>query len=1186
MTKALEVFRFELGYQLRRASTRIYFALFLALALLLTWVIFLDARNDGYFFNAPIVTGLMTIVASMFALLVTAGVAGDVATRDAQLRIAPLLYTTPLRKTSYLGGRFLGAFAVNALLLLAVPIGLLLATGVPGIEPELLGPFRVEAYLTAYFLLAVPNAFIATAVLFAIAALTRRAIAAYAGAAVLFFSAFIAEGFVGVRLGRWALAKVLDPLGYTALHALWTTYNPLQKSTRLIGLDEALISNRLLWIAVAIGVLALASVRFRFATTELPHLERRALSPSTQHRSDGLRARRSRKPRQLLAIAMEAFRDLHKGRGWLLVPFTAALFIMTATEVLEVELGTPGAATTGRVAALFAADELTRFVALLIAISAGELVWRERDARMNAIADVTPVPEWLAVLGRFLALALMLVVTQIIFLVAGVIVQAMLGHQAFELGLYLKFLLGFHLAAYLLFAALAMVIHVLVNQKYVGNVVAVLAFIGVQMARELGVRHNLLLYGSAPEPVYSEMAGFGPQAGPWLWFTLYWSGWALLFGVVAYLFWMRGEERGLRWRFALARRRLTRWPVAVGAAAIAIIAGTGAFVFYNTNVLNHYYTEAEFEERRAEYERRFGRYASLAQPTLAATKLHVDFYPERNAATIRGSYRLENRSGVAIGAIHVLANTVVETKDVVFDRASRLTLRDDGFGYSIYVLDKALQPGKSIWMNFRIDYAPRGFTNDGWNPSVMGNGSWIQHRAEQSHSQRQWLPFVGYQTNPELDNASARKRHGLPARPEVPALDDVAARYKRQGNEKIKLETIIGTAANQTGVAPGALRRAWTANGRRYFHYVTDAPITKVYTIYSARYAVRRARWRDVAIEIFHHPTHTENLERMLRSVTATLDDHTRNYSPYPHKQVRLVEYPSSGRGLGLTSFPGLIEYSEAFALVRPDDDPRKIDFPFAIIAHEMGHQWWGHQLLPATVEGAPLLSESLAWYSAMLVVEKTLGRDHLIRLLDVMRSEFMAPHQTREVPLLKAFDRLDAYRTGPFAMYALREAIGEKPIDAALRKLLARFDPSRPPYPTSLDFYAELRAATPQHSLLKDLFEEITFWDLRTKKVEVQPAGRGTYRVTLHIDAQKLKADAAGKEKSVPMNDLIELAVFDARGRALYRHPHRVRSGEQTITAVVTSPHAPARAGVDPDHELLDRKPEDNIATAASGAP
>ena len=1187
MTRALEVLRFELAYQLTRVSTRIYFLIFVAMTGMAGFAFFLGAREGGYFFNAPVLTIASHIVASMVALLVIAGVAGDAATRDADVRIDSLLYTTPLRKTAYLGGRFMGAFAVVALLLLAVPFVLLLSTRLPGLGPALIGPFRPGAYLASYFFFALPNAFVGTAVLFSLAALTRRSIASYGGAIALFFSATVAEGFLARKMGNWSVATLLDPLGFTTVRALWRSLNPLQKNTLLPGLDGALLSNRLLWLAIASGVLAFAFARFRFAhhatggggtalkADEVPARWTRISVPAVRRRFGA-----ATRVRQLLTIAARSFRELVTSRGWLIVPFTAIVFIVTAPEVLEVELGTPGAATTARVAAVLCVSETLLLITILIALSAGELVWRERDARINAIAEVAPVPEWLSLCGKYLAIALMLAFAALIYLGAGVFVQLTHGVSQIDLPLYVKVLFGFQLSKHLIIAALAMILHVLINQKYVANVVVILTYISNEMAMELGIEHNLLLYASAPEWSYSQMSGYGPEVAAWRWFTLYWGGWALLFAVITYLFWIRGEERGLRTRMMLARRRLTKGPAAIGTVALAVILGAGGFVFYNTNIVNRYQTDDEIDANRADYERRYGQYASLPQPLLAATKLHVDFHPERGAATIRGRYRLENRSGAAMESIHVVTHPGIDTTGVTFDRASRLAHNDTNHGYRIYKLGDPLQPGQSLVMQFQVDYAKRGFTNNGGNPAVVANGSWIQHRGEHRHGQRQWLPVIGYQRNRELSYAAVRKRHGLPERPAVPPLEDLAARQERKGSEKMEFEAIVGTTANQIGVAPGELRRVWTENGRRYAHYVTDAPIGNGYAIYSANYAIQRTRWRDVAIEVFHHPEHTANIDRMLRSVKASLEYHTREYGPYPHKQLRLVEYPSSGHGLGLTSYPGMIEYSEGFSLVRVEDDERKIDFPFAVMAHEMGHQWWGHQLVPALVEGAPVLSESLAWYSAMLVVEETFGREHLQRILDVMRAEYLAPHQTRETPLLRSFDRLDAYRTGPFAMYALRETAGTDRVNASLRALLAKFDPSRPPYPTSLDLYAELRAATPPdtHYLLKDLFEEITFWDLKTKKVTVQPAGKA-YRVTLEIDAQKLKGDPLGKLKMVRMNDLVDVAAFDAQGKTIYRQPHRIEGGIQTIT--ITVPRPPTRAGVDPDHILLDRKPQDNEADA-----
>ena len=236
---------------------------------------------------------------------------------------------------------------------------------------------------------------------------------------------------------------------------------------------------------------------------------------------------------------------------------------------------------------------------------------------------------------------------------AGMLAQVILGYQDFEIGLYLKILFGLQLPEYLLFALLALVVHVLVDQKYIGHLVAIIAYVFIALASMFGVEHNLLVYGAGPGWSYTEMRGFGASLGPWLWFKLYWAAWALLLAVVARLLWVRGRERGLGVRLQLARRRFTRPTAWTAAAAVGLILTLGGFIFYNTNVLNAYLTASDIAERRAEYERRYGRYAGIPQPRLTATSLHVEIYPERRAVEIRGTYRLVNRSAVAIDSIHV-----------------------------------------------------------------------------------------------------------------------------------------------------------------------------------------------------------------------------------------------------------------------------------------------------------------------------------------------------------------------------------------------------------------------------------------------------------------------------------------------------------------------------------------------------
>src|SRR5688500_10495251 len=98
-----------------------------------------------------------------------------------------------------------------------------------------------------------------------------------------------------------------------------------------------------------------------------------------------------------------------------------------------------------------------------------------------------------------------------------------------------------------------------------------------------------------------------------------------------------------------------------------------------------------------------------------------------------------------------------------------------------------------------------------------------------------------------------------------------------------------------------------------------------------------------------------------------------------------------------------------------------------------------------------------------MQVVERTLGGEHLRRLLGMMREVYATPRTRAEVPLLRATGSFLTYRKGPFAMYALREYAGVEPVNAALRSLLEKHGSGTPPLATTLDLYRELQAVLPQ---------------------------------------------------------------------------------------------------------------------------
>ena len=137
--------------------------------------------------------------------------------------------------------------------------------------------------------------------------------------------------------------------------------------------------------------------------------------------------------------------------------------------------------------------------------------------------------------------------------------------------------------------------------------------------------------------------------------------------------------------------------------------------------------------------------------------------------------------------------------------------------------------------------------------------------------------------------------------------------------------------------------------------------------------------------------------------------------------------------------------------------------------AHEMAHQWWGHQVDGADKQGMTLLTESFAQYSAMLVMEKLYGKEQIRQFLKFELDRYLRERGSElieELPLARVENQSYIhYRKGAVVMYSLKELVGEAPVNRAMRQLIEEFGFKGPPYADSRDFLRLLRAeAGPQH--------------------------------------------------------------------------------------------------------------------------
>jgi aminopeptidase N len=833
---------------------------------------------------------------------------------------------------------------------------------------------------------------------------------------------------------------------------------------------------------------------------------------------------------------------------------------------------------------------------ILAIFYAGELVWRDRDRRMHEIIDATAAPDWTHLVPKIVAIVAVLLSSVLMAVLAAVAFQALNGFFRFEIGAYFAWFVWPMSVVAVQLAVLAVFVQVLVPHKYIGWAVMLVYIVASIMLGNIGFEHNLYAYAGTPPLPLSDMNGMGRFWIAQAWFQVYWSAFAAILLVLSHALWRRGTTVALRPRMAQAGRHLRGPARTTLAIASAVWLLTGAWIFYNTNVLNRYLPQPEHDRLMADFEKTLLPFEKVPQPRVADVTLDVELYPRAARAVTRGRYTLVNRSTQPIAVLHLQWAENLRLDSIEFAGATLLT-DYARFHYRIYKLATPMQPGEQRVLAFTTTLEQRGFPNGRPLTSVVPNGSFVNNF--------EITPSVGFMRSGLLEERAKRRKYGLPAELRPPKLEDESARQFNEflhDSDWVTADITVTTDGDQTPIAPGQkisdTGLATDRAARRTVHFRSDAPINQFFSIQSGRYDVRRSVWHapaagdqpahDVELAVYYAPGHEFNVDRMLAAMSESLTLFSREFTPYQFKQARIIEFPAYASFA--QSFANTIPFSEGIGFVQHWTDPTKIDVATYVTAHEIGHQWWAHQLVPADQQGASMLVETFAQYSALLVMEQHYGKDQVRRFLKYELDRYLRSRGgavLEELPL----DRVENqdyiyYRKGSVAMYWAKEALGEDVVNRAMRKLLAQYAFKGAPYANTNDFLRLLRAeAGPENDqLVTDLFDKITLLDLKATNAVARKLPGGKYSVTFAVDARKFYADGAGKETEAPMNELVEVGVFSAKpgdkgfdgSKVLLLHKVPVHGAPMPVTVIVDS--IPSWVGIDPYNKRIDRNSDDNL--------
>lgn len=1188
-------FLFEVRYWLRQPMVYIFFLIVALLPFFATVSPFVSigGGSGNVYKNAPSVVYQWYGAMSFIAILMVTAFVNSTAIRDFTSNTSQIVFSTPVQKRSYLVGKFLGSTFIAALPVLGVSLGIVLGSWWPSVDPLRLGPNLLLPHLQAFLIIAVPNIIFSAAIIFAVAVLMRSTMASFIAAIALFVGYSIAGSFMS-DISNETLGALVDPFGSAAIDLLTKYWSVQEKNTQLLPMGGVLLWNRMIWIAVAVGIFLIGYFRFSFTDKAQKAKVQEPDAPAATafsgvalpsvSRHFGAKAARM----QFRSLFVRDFLGMLKSTPFIIIMTLGLVQMITALTFVTSMYGNTTYPVTYNVVDVLRGS-ISFYMLIIVAFYAGQLVWKERDPKIEGIVDALPMATRTNLLAKVSALVALVFVVHVIAALAGMATQLLHGYTRLQPAVYLGYFVLAGTLAFGFWAVLAILVHVLVNNKYMGYFVFILVFVLNLFAwSALNVESNLVALNGTSGLTYSDMNGYGPFLKGWLFFKSYWTVFGVLLLYKAYAWYVRGNETNWRWRLRTAMQRVGRsWAVAaILGVAFVLLAGFG---YYNTKVLNTYKSAEEQEKLQARYEKDYKKYRQMPQPHFTDLSYFIDMDPEARALKYTVDIKLRNKDNVAIDTLYF---NVPHRMDVKIDIAgAELVLNDEALDQRMYRLATPLAPGAELALKVTGGWQAKGIPNEVEFTGLVDNGSFFNNM--------DLIPSIGYDPGGELQDKEKRRKYELPPNERMPKLtDDPKHRmdnYLLHYSDWVNVRTTIGTAEDQIAVAPGSLKKEWTEGGKHWFTYELDYKALNFYSFLSARYEVSREIWKDprgkepdVSLEVYYQKEHGVNVPRMLNSFHKSLDYYTANFGPYRQKQARIIEFPRYASFA--QAFPGTMPYSESIGFITDLTAKEDIDMVFYVVAHETGHQWWAHQVMGAAMQGSTLLSESMSQYAALMVMEKEYGTGKMRKFLKYEGDKYQNARGSEAIgerPLLTVENQgYIHYNKASVMLYNLRSYLGEDTLNKAFKSLVDSFGYAEPPWPTSLDWYRAVKKVTPDslNYLLEDNIKYITLYDNKVEEAKAVMNPDSSWTVTMKMSLEKVHADSLGVETEVPMADWLDISVErwpsfgkdkDLNDVPLVQQRMKLTTGEHELTFHVAS--KPSAVNIDPDHLFFDRHPDDN---------
>jgi ABC-2 type transport system permease protein len=1202
-----EILRFELRHLLRSPSVWIYSSVLLLLAFLFIHVlagafggIAIALSGDNTHINSESMLSLILSLLSLLGTFIAAIIAGRVATKEFECNSFSQSFTLPVTRFQYISGKYVSVFLITLLIFAFAALGIFAGTAMPYLDQKMMGEFRLLNYLYPFLNIIAINVFLLTAFFFSLGLLTRSIVSVWTGVVLLYGFYWAAMHFLN-EYNHQQLAVLLDPFGIAGCLSANTGQSADQLNKGITDKSHFLLYNRCLWSLVALTVLVLTLIRFKFRfspATGFSHFRRRKgaeeFKPASQvpymkinlppvHAHHNLKTAFQK----FIHLIRHECRITCKSLSFKIIGLVLLVVVFTASKAIGKIYDTETYPVTCSITEIFMeATKLIIFV--VITLFSGEMVWRDRILNTHYVGDTLPLSTGIKLGSKIFAMVIVILGIFMFEILAGMITQWSRDYHTYEPVLYLKYFFGIKLPEVMLTVLLAFSIQIFSPGKYTGYFVMIVYYLWNTYFAETVLQHNLLVYNSGPPMLYSDLDGFGYQPLAFFAFKLYWFLFISIPLLVGSRIYPSGTEIGYRNRWLKLKQSIGRQNKSLFITCCLAFLATGIVLFYQINVKNEFTTTWQEEERSAQYEKKYATLSDKEQPVVKSTRIYAEVYPENGGFHEKSESWLKNEGIQPIFELYLNYNEN-NVSSITFNRSVTPGLRDTKCNFYSYLFDKGIQPGDSVLLSYCYENHVHGIANNGITGPARGNGSFIECN----------VVAIGYQRDAELQLNRIREKHNLPQKDRYELSYDDPKGIKINGigaKSLIRFDLTAGTSTDQTILAPGELSGQWkdTLRNRNYFHYTACRPVNNLYTLVSARYAVVEDTWipadstaQPVKLRIYYHPSHTYALKSIMNGMKEALTYCSSHYSPFQYKSLCIAEFPRFSSFA--QSFPGLIPFSESIGFVADlravnmnnasvlNDATTTIDYPFFVTAHEVAHQWWAHQVCGADVEGSSFLIETMAQYSSLMTMKHHYGENKMRKFLSVEVFQYLnyrnrENREERPLETVLSGQTEIYYRKGGVLMYALQDYLGEEKVSKVLHDFILKYAFKNAPYPTAHELIDDLEKVTPDSLkyLIHDWFKTITLYQNKIIKAAYSRNEDLEYSISFTTTIHKFQYDEKGTEKETAVKDYIEFGMYDTQGKEIFLKKLLVKQGENKFT--IHLGRRPETLVLDPYNKLLDK--------------